>query len=143
MLFFKLLILHSTPRLCKRIRMDIQIEFYAPPSLLADYNSGADHFREDTPPAQNPSPQKQTKRRKISNVRKPQKRYFTAGDTTDREVFFESNSQGEIPLTTNQPRKVGVFSRTTGELRHLFPSCSEAARSMMINRSKISRGKQA
>ena len=112
------------------------IEFYVPP-LFPEVDF--EHFSEASSVQHSPPPQQEIKRRKISGSRQPQKRYST-GNSNAAEAFFDSKNpnNGGVPLTTNRPREVGVFSKA-GVRLHLFPSCSEASRAMDINRSKISR----
>lgn len=72
-------------------------------------------------------------KRKASNIsRQPQKRYsVTNADTPGSDLFGAK-------LTTNMPREVQVVSPMTGE-SFVYSSCSEAARAMSVNRTKLSR----
>jgi hypothetical protein len=100
------------------------------------------------------------KRKLIEGPRKPQKR-FTANLLYNRfgqlysnnseplltemmnKVLVEkqhfTNHVNKTPLTTNVARKVEALDPVTLEQRYLFDSCSEAARTMNINRTKMSR----
>ncbi|KAL3791453.1 hypothetical protein HJC23_011509 [Cyclotella cryptica] len=100
------------------------------------------------------------KRKQIEGPRKPQKR-FTANLLYNRLGQLYSNNGGPLateimnkvlvekqhftnhmnktPLTTNVARKVEALDPVTFEKRYLFESCSEAARRMNINRTKMSR----
>ena len=67
--------------------------------------------------------------------RKPQKRFSVSLNNNDKEALFTSNLGGRVPpLTTNNPRKVEALDPTTKAWVRSFVSCSEAARSMGINR---------
>lgn len=100
------------------------------------------------------------KRKLIEGPRKPQKR-FTANLLYNRfgqlysnnsgpltaemmnKVLFEkqhfTNHVNKTPLTTNVARKVEALDPVTLEQRYVFDSCSDAARTMNINRTKMSR----
>jgi len=53
--------------------------------------------------------------------------------------MFGSKRDGQVRLTTNVPREVEALDPTTSRRIRLFTSCSEAARSMNINRTRMSR----
>jgi len=85
------------------------------------------------------------KKRRAQNTgrpdRQPQKRYSV--DLNDNEIsggdMFGSKRDGQVRLTTNVPREVEALDPTTSRRIRLFTSCSEAARSMNINRTRMSR----
>ena len=81
-----------------------------------------------------------SKKRKTIEVaegeRAPQRRFSTAGQD---HLHFSSENSSRIPMTTNAPREVEMLNPTTRERVRLFTSCSEAARIIGINRTKLSR----
>ena len=88
------------------------------------------------------------KKRKSSHTsrldRQPQKRFSLeaskSGDDSSDELFG-SRKDGRIRLTTNIPRQVEAVNPMTRERMQLFASCSEASRTMDINRTRMSRSK--
>ncbi len=72
------------------------------------------------------------KKLKTAASRQPQKRYSLSRTDSKSSTLFGSK------FTTNTPREVRATNIITGE-RIVYVSCSEAARKMKINRTKISR----
>ena len=81
-------------------------------------------------------------KRKTSNiVRQPQKRFCCSiphGNELGISSSFGIKKDGKSRLTTNTAREVRVINIMTGE-NVCYSSCSEAARSMQVNRTKLSR----
>jgi hypothetical protein len=59
----------------------------------------------------------------------------------DNNWDYDNNISLDIPLTTNKPREVEMINPKSGIRERLFESCSAAARSTNINRTKMSRSK--
>ena len=74
--------------------------------------------------------------------RRPQKRYTVdpKDQKSNEDNLFPCRS-GRIPLTTNVAREVEALDPETRRRLYMFTSCSEAARAMGINRTKMSRSK--
>ena len=90
---------------------------------------------------------KATKKRKTPKLfrsnRQPQKRFsveLESNDATDGDLFV-SKRDGRVRLTTNLPRAVEALDPATLTRIHSYASCSEAAREMGINRTRMSRSK--
>ena len=90
---------------------------------------------------------KATKKRKTPNPcrsnRQPQKRFsveLESNDVTGGDLFV-SKRDGRVRLTTNLPRAVEALDPDNFARIHLYASCSEAAREMGINRTRMSRSK--
>lgn len=93
--------------------------------------------------------QLETKKRKetrtISDLstQPPGNKRVCKGPRAPQRMFNEkgscsSSSQEKIPLTTNVPRQVEMLEPIS-MVRRLFKSCSDAARELGINRTKLSR----
>ena len=63
------------------------------------------------------------------------------GNQSDMDMLFPRSKDGNIPLTTNVPRKVEALHPDTKKRICVYASCSEASRQLGINRTRISRSK--
>jgi hypothetical protein len=91
------------------------------------------------------------KKRKVPNAsitsrldRQPQKRFSLDTSKLREDIdddLFGPRKDGRIRLTTNIPRQVEAVNPVTKERMQSFASCSEAARVMDINRTRMSRSK--
>lgn len=70
----------------------------------------------------------------VPRKRKAQQRFSGTGKQT-----FGRKKTGEVKLTTNTSRQVEVRNPSDGRTIHVYKSCSECARSLHVNRSKLSR----
>lgn len=78
--------------------------------------------------------------------RKPQRPFSVDSvgkehDKKDNNWNYDNNIRLDMPLTTNKPREVEMINPKSGIRERLFESCSAAARSTNINRTKMSRSK--
>ena len=72
----------------------------------------------------------------VPRKRKAQQRFSSAGAGNQT---FGTKRTGEVKLTTNTSRQVEVRNPRDGRTIHVYKSCSECARSLHVNRSKLSR----
>jgi len=88
---------------------------------------------------------RKNKRKDVSERpdRQPQKRFSVdlKASKMNEGYLFGSKRDGRIRLTTNVPRKVEALHPESCQRINLFASCSEAARSLGINRTRMSRSK--
>jgi len=76
--------------------------------------------------------------KKGSKKRKTQQMFSVDIPGTESQSFG-TKTTGEAKLTTNTPREIEVRTPNDGILIHVYKSCSECARSLNVNRSKLSR----
>ena len=72
----------------------------------------------------------------VPRKRKAQQRF---SNSLDGKQTFGPKKTGEVKLTTNTSRQVEVRNPRDGKTVHVYKSCSECARSLHVNRSKLSR----
>jgi len=79
--------------------------------------------------------------KQVPRKRKAQQRFSIdiPGTSTGKQTFGTKKKTGEMKLTTNTSRKVEVRNPSDGRTIHVYKSCSECARSLHVNRSKLSR----
>jgi hypothetical protein len=74
--------------------------------------------------------------------RQPQKRFSIDMKSTGVEdSLFGAKNNGQVRLTTNKAREVEALDPVTRRRIHLYASCSEAARIIKVNRTRVSRSK--
>ena len=75
--------------------------------------------------------------------RQPQKRFSIDMKSSRVEggSLFGAKNNGQVRLTTNKAREVEALDPITKRRMHLYASCSEAARIIKVNRTRVSRSK--
>ncbi len=120
-------------------------------NLLLNASQGRQHITTSSSPSEwrqeAKSPKIRKKRKTPENQcrsnRQPQKRFSVGLDKSETPGgdLFVSKRDGRVRLTTNLPRAVEACDPETYTTVHLYASCSEAAREMGINRTRMSRSK--
>ena len=84
---------------------------------------------------------KQSKKEAEKKVRKKRKtqQMFSVDVPGLENQSFGIKTTGEAKSTTNTPREIEVRNPVDGKTIHTYRSCSECARSLNVNRSKLSR----
>lgn len=124
-------------------------------SAVSGVNSNANYAVTDAKPSNFPraggsvgarrTSVKRSCRQQISstkNARAPQRLFYGEGSKSCSVASYSSSvDTTRVPLTTNKARKVEMMEPDSMMPQTIFNSCSDAAREMGINRTKLSRSK--